>query len=97
MENDGFTQVRNKIRSRGGEAPKAKKDQEVRENISKNAFSLLGDRSEGDTPKEKEEVEQLEKDTSAPEKEEVQQMEIIEEDEDEEMELGELDLDLIEA
>ena len=72
MENDGFTQVKNRRRSRGGGASKAKKDQEVRENRSKNSFVVLGDRSEGDIPKEKEEVEHMEKDTSAPEKEETQ-------------------------
>ena len=69
--NDGFTQVKNR-RSRGSGASKAKKDQEVRENRSKNSFTVLGDRSEGDIPKDKEEVEHLEKDISAPEKEETQ-------------------------
>ena len=97
MENDGFTQVKNKRRSRGGGASKDKKDQEARENRSKNSFVVLGDSSKGDIPKEKEEVEQLEKDISALEKEETQQMEIVEEEEDEEMELGELDLDVIKA
>ena len=57
IENDGFNQVKNKRRSKGSGASKAKKYQEVRENRSKNSFNALGDRSKGDTPKEKEEVE----------------------------------------
>ena len=53
--------------------------------------------AEDGTPKEKYEAAQPTKDTNAPDGMETQQMEIVEEAEDEEMELGELDLDAIEA
>ena len=64
---------------------------------SKNAFAVLGDMAKDGNPKEKKEVSHPTKELNAPDKMETQQMEIVEEEEDEEMELGELDLDAIEA
>ena len=69
MNNDGFTQVKNIKRSRGDGASKAKKNMEVKDNRSKNAFVVLGDRDDDDKPKDKEEGEQPTKDTNAPERE----------------------------
>ena len=76
--NDGFTQVKNHKRSRGGGASKAKKDMEAKDNRSKNAFIVLGDSANNDKPKDKAEEEQPTKVTSAPEREETQHMEIVE-------------------
>ena len=94
---DGFTQVKNRKRSRASGTSKDKKDTETRETQSRNAFEVLGDTAKDGTPNEKEEVVQPTKDINAPDGMETQQMEIVEEAEDEEMELGELDLDAIEA
>ena len=68
VNNDGFTQVKNRKRSRGGGASKAKKDIEAKDNRSKNAFVVLGDRVDEDKPKDKKEGEQPTKDNSAPER-----------------------------
>ena len=72
VNNDGFTQVKNIKRSKGGGASKEKKDMEVKDNRSKNAFAVLGDNANEDKPKDKEEGEQPIKDTSALEREETQ-------------------------
>ena len=51
---------------------------EVKDNRFKNAFAVLGDNANDDKPKDKVEEEQPTKVTSAPEREETQQMEIVE-------------------
>ena len=75
-----------------------KKEPETKTSQSNNPFYVLGEEMvEGDTSKEKSLSKKQDGKTKELEGEDVQQMEVIEEDEGEEMELGELDLDVLEA
>ena len=83
-------------RNRATGQSKAKKDTPMREFRSRNDFETLGGLDEEGTLKEKESDTQPTKAPILTEVIESQQMEIVEEADDEEMELGELDLDAIE-
>ena len=94
---DGFTQVKNRRRNKASGHSKAKRDASVQESRSRNAFETLEGLEEEGSPKGEECDAQPTKAPKPLEGVESQQMEIVEEADDEEMELGELDLDAIEA
>ena len=93
---DGFTQVKNRRTNRALGHSKAKRDASAQESRSRNAFETLEGLEEEGSPKGKECDAQPTKAPNPLEGVEAQQMEIVEEADDEEMELGELDLDAIE-
>ena len=93
---DGFTQVKSRKRNRAHGQANPKKDVPQKEIRSKNAFETLEGMEEEGMPQEKERVDRPTETPSVREEAEAQQMEIVEDDADEEMELGELDLDAIE-
>ena len=94
---DGFTQVKNQRRNKASEHSKAKRDAPAQESQSRNAFETLEGLEEEGSPKGKECDFQPTKAPNPLEGVEAQQIQIVEEADDEEMELGELDLDAIEA
>ena len=96
-EEDGFTQVKNRRRDKGGGKNSARMELMPKENRQGNSFEALGSLNEGEEIPATSMVEdQQEGPSKAPVEEEAQQMEGTEEDEGEDMDLGELDLDAIE-
>ena len=94
---DGFTQVKNRCRSKGSGTPNEKKEQVTKMQRSRNSFEVLErETKEGDITKEKYVAEKHEGLIKALEEEDVQHMDMIEEEEGDDMELGELYLDAIE-
>ena len=96
-EKDGFTQVKSKQRSKGGGSSKSRREPTPKTLRSTNPFEVLGEeKPDLDNSKEMEPGKTQKKEVKNSNGEEVRQMEIMEEDEGEEMELGELYLDAIE-
>ena len=99
-DREGFTQVKNRRRSKGGGPSKTRKDPMVIDPSSNNPFDILGKKEcEGGISEDKGDQGKLTEKIKGMEKEEEHQtpMEGTKEDEVEEMELGELDLDVIKA
>ena len=95
-----FTQVKNKRRGKGGGSTKTRKGQVGKDPRSVNPFEALEEKGgDGGTAEGKEDQEKLSEQITEMEKEEELQVPIegMEENEVEEMGLGELDLDAIEA
>ena len=69
---DGFTQVKNKRRSRGGGKPNTRKDQVTKEHRPRNPFEDLGlENKDGEVPTEKPVTHQQENLIKIPEEEDM--------------------------
>ena len=96
-EDDGFTQVKNRRRSKGGGKPSVQNESMTMENKQGNSIEALGTLNEGEEVPATPMVEdQHESPTKVPMEEESQQIIGMEEVDGEDMDLGELDFDAIE-